>query len=100
MVIHGGEGLKGQKSGNVSEEEEPLSDFPSSTLDGQGNPSRQMVIPSKLVPGQLPGVCPGDTLQGLKLGPSVKVEPINISYFFSVVYKIIRRFKRWYHTRN
>lgn len=70
MIIQGGEGLKLQYPENYPEE--PLLEFPSSTLDG--NPVQR--APSKAVLGQLPGVCPGDTLQGLKMGPSVKVRMI------------------------
>ncbi len=65
MVVQGGEGLKDQI---IDYQEEPLLDFPSSTLDGAG-----MTVPTKALPGQLAGVCPGDTLQGLKMGPSLKV---------------------------
>lgn len=71
MVIQGGEGLKLQFPESVPEE--PLLEFPSSTLDGNTIPR----APSKTVLGQLPGVCPGDTLQGLKMGPSVKVSAIS-----------------------
>lgn len=80
MVIQGGEGLKTQ-SGEV--ETEPLLEFPSSTLDGGGKGTTTTAPPNKMIPGQLAGVCPGDTLQGLKMGPSLKVDT-KFNFFLSI----------------
>ncbi len=71
MVIQGGEGFKEFSTNAVPEE--PLLDFPSSTLEDKFGMVSTLAVPSRAVPGQLAGVCPGDTLQGLKVGPSVKV---------------------------
>lgn len=66
MIVQGGEGFQDLMMDAV--QDEPQLDFPSSTFD-----DRRVQPPSKAVVGRMAGVCPGDTLQGLKMGPSLKV---------------------------
>lgn len=66
MIVHGGEGLK--QAEDMLNSENVVEEFPSSTIDNRGE-----LVRSRSVPGTLPGVCPGDSIQGLKLGPAVKV---------------------------
>lgn len=68
MIVHGGEGLK--QPDEIFVAENTIEEFPSSTVDSRFVTE---TVRNRSVPGILPGVCPGDSIQGLKLGPAVKV---------------------------
>ena len=70
MIIHGGEGFYENKTLDNAILQNDFELFSSTIYEGNPN---QPKLPSKTLPGQLLGVCPGDTLQGLKLGPAAKV---------------------------